>query len=339
MVPWHGVRTRMVKKGWLSGGLKRLFEQEWVRPLGTLFFVVALATVFSPQRDGHLVFWQSRNLFNVLRQISEIGILAVGMTLVIITGGIDLSVGSLLALASTLFAFTFVSHEWSLGAAFAIALLATTLFGLVSGLLVSRLRMQPFIATLAVMTGSRGFAKWLVENKTIDFPMGEEYTARVADFLARKSVVIPTFVCIALLGAILLNHTRFGRYAVAIGGSEEAARLSGIPVPRVKVGVYVISGFLAGIAGLLHCAQSHQGSSNAGVSYELDAIAAAVIGGTSLAGGKGGMLGTLVGALALGILSNLLGLRNVDENVQWMAKAVIIVCAVWLQIVGVKKRG
>ncbi|HQK76882.1 MAG TPA: ABC transporter permease [Candidatus Hydrogenedentes bacterium] len=320
------------------GGLTRVLEQEWVRPLGTLLFVVVFATVFSPHRDGHLVFWQSRNLFNVLRQISEIGILAVGMTLVIITGGIDLSVGSLLALASTLFAFTFLSHEWPLGAALAVALLATTLFGLVSGLLVSRLRMQPFIATLAVMTGSRGFAKWLVENKTIDFPMGQEYAARVADFLARQSVVIPTFACIALLGGLLLNRTRFGRYAVAIGGSEEAARLSGIPVRRVKMGVYVLSGFLAGIAGLLHCAQSHQGSSNAGMSYELDAIAAAVIGGTSLAGGKGGMLGTVVGALALGILSNLLGLRNVDENVQWMVKAVIIVIAVWLQMVGMKKK-
>jgi len=160
----------------------------------------------------------------------------------------------------------------------------------------------------------------------------------VADFLARQSVVIPTFACIALLGGLLLNRTRFGRYAVAIGGSEEAARLSGIPVRRVKMGVYVLSGFLAGIAGLLHCAQSHQGSSNAGMSYELDAIAAAVIGGTSLAGGKGGMLGTVVGALALGILSNLLGLRNVDENVQWMVKAVIIVIAVWLQMVGMKKK-
>ncbi len=320
-----------------GGGLKRLLQQEWVRPLGTLLFVVIIATVFSPYREGFPVFWQSRNLFNVLRQISEIGILAVGMTLVIITGGIDLSVGSLLALSSTLFAFTFVSQEWPLGAALLVALFATTAFGFTSGLLITRLRMQPFIATLAVMTGSRGFAKWLVNNENIDIPFGDEYTARVADFLAQKSVVIPTFVCIALLGAILLNWTRFGRYAVAIGGSEESARLSGIAVRWVKVRVYLLTGFFAGIAGILHCSQTHQGSSNAGISYELDAIAAAVIGGTSLAGGKGGILGTVVGALALGILANLLGLRNVDENVQWMVKAVIIVIAVWLQMVGSKK--
>ncbi len=320
-----------------GGGLKRLLQQEWVRPLGTLLFVVIIATVFSPYREGFPVFWQSRNLFNVLRQISEIGILAVGMTLVIITGGIDLSVGSLLALSSTLFAFTFVSQEWPLGAALLVALFATTAFGFTSGLLITRLRMQPFIATLAVMTGSRGFAKWLVNNENIDIPFGDEYTARVADFLAQKSVVIPTFVCIALLGAILLNWTRFGRYAVAIGGSEESARLSGIAVRWVKVRVYLLTGLFAGIAGILHCSQTHQGSSNAGISYELDAIAAAVIGGTSLAGGKGGILGTVVGALALGILANLLGLRNVDENVQWMVKAVIIVIAVWLQMVGSKK--
>ncbi|MFO7974975.1 MAG: ABC transporter permease [Candidatus Hydrogenedentota bacterium] len=319
------------------GTVERILEKEWVRPLGMLLFVVVLATVFSPYAEGFPVFWRSANLLNVLRQISEIGILAVGMTLVIITGGIDLSVGSLLALSSILFAFTFVRHEWSLPAALGITLLATSVCGFTNGLLITRLRMQPFIATLAVMTGSRGFAKWLVKNETIDIPFGKEYTARVADFLAQKSVVIPVFVTIALIGAVLLNRTRFGRYAVAIGGAEESARLSGLAVRWVKVRVYLLSGFLAGIAGILHCAQTHQGNANAGVSYELDAIAAAVIGGTSLAGGKGGILGTVVGALALGILSNLLGLRNVDENVQWMAKAVIIVIAVWLQMVGSKK--
>lgn len=321
-----------------SANVRRIFEQDWARPLGTLLLVVVLATVFSPYRDGYPVFWRSMNLFNVLRQISEIGILATGMTLVIITGGIDLSVGSLLALSSTLFAFTFVRHGWPLPAALAIALLATTAFGLTSGLLITRLRMQPFIATLAVMTGSRGFAKWLVKNENIDIPFGQEYTARVADFLAQRIVVIPTFVAIALIAAVLLNRTRFGRYVIAIGGSEESARLSGIAVNWVKVRVYLLSGLFAGIAGILHCAQTHQGNANAGVSYELDAIAAAVIGGTSLAGGKGGITGAVVGALALGILSNLLGLRNVDENVQWMAKAVIIVIAVWVQTVRFKRK-
>lgn len=327
----------MSEESHLYDTAKGILQKEWIRPLGMLLFMVVLATVFSPYADGFPVFWRSANLLNVFRQISEIGILAVGMTLVIITGGIDLSVGSLLALSSILFAFTFVRHEWPLGAALGVALVATSACGFTNGLLITKLRMQPFIATLAVMTGSRGFAKWLVKNETIDIPFGQEYTARVADFLAQKIVVIPVFATIAVIGAILLNRTRFGRYAVAIGGSEESARLSGIAVQWVKVRVYLLSGFLAGIAGILHCVQTHQGNSNAGVSYELDAIAAAVIGGTSLAGGKGGILGTVVGALALGILSNLLGLRNVDENVQWMAKAVIIVIAVWLQMVGSKK--
>lgn len=309
---------------------------QWLRPLATLIFMVVLATIFSPQSaSGDILFWQSSNLMNVLRQISDIGILAMAMTLVIMSGGIDLSVGALLALSCTVFAHTFTSWNFPGAwlAAIVLAILATAAFGLASGAIIARFRMQAFIVTLAAMIGSRGFARWLVENRTIAIGY-DERTRPVVEFIGQRPFVVGTFLSVTGLCLVLLNLTRFGRHLVAVGGSEAAARLSGIPVAWVKVRVYLLSGTIAGIAGITYCCQTFQGDPKAGVAYELDAIAAAVIGGTSLAGGKGGIFGTFVGALALGILSNLLGLRNVDENVQWMLKAGIIIFAVWLQTVG-----
>ncbi|MFA6240378.1 MAG: ABC transporter permease [Candidatus Hydrogenedentales bacterium] len=338
------------------GGVLR---QNWVRPFGTLLFVLVLATVFSPYRvldpadatgwdrilsrvfflspGGVPIFLQGANLANILQQISVIAVIATGMTLVVISGGIDLSVGSLLALSGTIFAHTLSDRQWPLPAAILAALAATSLFGFASGVIIARLRMQPFIVTLAAMIGSRGFARWLVDNANIDIGFGDSPVSRVVMFIAQKTVLVPTFIVVALIGYVLLRLTRFGRYLYAVGGSEVAARLTGIQVNWVKIRVYTFCGLLAGIAGIMHCCENHQGNPNAGVAYELDAIAAAVIGGTSLAGGKGSIFGTMVGALALGILSNLLGLNNVDENVQFMLKAVIIVIAVWLQLVGVKR--
>ena len=319
-------------------GRERITQLGWLRPLATLGFVIILATVFSPRADGFPIFWRGDNLANVLRQISDIGILAMGMTLVIISGGIDLSVGSLLALSCTVFAYVFtsVAHGWAPAAGIVMALAATAAFGLVAGSVISVFRMQPFIVTLAVMIGSRGLAKWLVGNATIAVGY-DEGTRAVVEFIGQKDFVVPTFLAVTLVTLVLLNMTRFGRYLMAVGGNEDAARLSGINVTWVKIRVYALSGLIAGVAGVLYCCETHQGDPKAGMAYELDAIAAAVIGGTSLAGGKGGIIGTVVGALALGILSNVLGLNSVDENVQWMLKAVIILMAVWLQLVGSKR--
>jgi len=307
------------------------------RPIATLLFVIVLATAFSPIQDGYPIFWNGKNLLNVLRQVSETGILATGMTLVIISGGIDLSVGSLLALSGTVFAMLFARQGIPLPAAILGALVLSTSFGAFSGAVISRFRMQPFIVTLAVMIGSRGFARWLVDNATLSIGFGTDYVDRIVKFIAQQRVVVSAFLLTAFAGHILLNLTRFGRHLVAIGGSEAAARLSGIRVGWVQIRVYALCGFMAGLAGIIHCCQNHQGSPNTGVGHELDAIAAAVIGGTSLAGGKGSILGAVVGTLALGILSNLLGLRNVDENMQWMLKAGIILVAVWLQTAGVRR--
>ncbi|MBX7254954.1 MAG: ABC transporter permease [Candidatus Hydrogenedentes bacterium] len=343
----------------MTSRLRGVLRQNWVRPFGTLLFVIILATVFSPYRqvdpasasgwdyavskvfafshNGIPIFLGGANLANILQQIAVIAVIATGMTLVIISGGIDLSVGSLLALSGTIFAHTLSAKQWPLPFAIAAALLAASLFGLASGVLISGLRMQPFIVTLAAMIGSRGFSRWLVDNANIDIGFGEGSVTRVVEFVAQKMFLIPAFLIVAAIGHILLRMTRFGRYLYAVGGSETAARLTGINVNWVKIRVYTLCGFLAGVAGIMHCCENYQGNPNAGVAYELDAIAAAVIGGTSLAGGKGSIFGTMVGALALGILSNLLGLNNVDENIQFMLKAVIIVIAVWLQLVGTKR--
>ncbi len=317
------------------------WQQPWVRPLATMIFVVILATLFSP-REGdsffsYPIFWRPANLASVLRQISDTGILAMGMTLVILSAGIDLSVGAVLALSGTIFASTFAAKGWHPAASIAAALAAATLCGLVNGALITRLRLQPFIATLATMIGARGFAKWLVNNATIALGY-DDHTRSVVSFMAQKGFVVSSFLVVTLLGYVMLNRLQFGRHVMALGGSESAARLSGIPVSWVKLRVYLFAGFVAGVAGVLNACEVHQGSANAGVGYELDAIAAAVIGGTSLAGGRGSIFGTLMGALALGILSNLLGLRNVDENVQWMLKAVIMIAAVWIQTIGTKKQ-
>lgn len=308
-------------------------QREWLRPLVTLVFVVILATVFSPRQDGFPIFWKTENLGNVLRQISDIGILAMGMTLVIISGGIDLSVGSLLALSGTVFAYAFATREASPVAAVLLALLLTSAFGLASGLVVTRLRLQPFVVTLAAMIGARGLARWWVGNATVAVGW-DERTRAFVDFAGQKPFVVAVFLGVTAVCLVLLNQTRFGRYIRAAGGNEETARLSGIHIDSVKVRVYLLSGVIAGIAGVLHACETQQGDPKAGTAYELDAIAAAVIGGTSLMGGRGGVSGTLVGALALGIVSNILGLNNVDENVQWMLKAAIIIAAVWLQRAG-----
>jgi ribose transport system permease protein len=272
-----------------------------------------------------------------VRQVAEIGIIALGMTLVILTAGIDLSVGSILALAASIAAMVLtrgpagMSHSLHMALAVAAALAAAGTAGLLNGLVIARIRIQPFIVTLAAMIGLRGLARWLTSNTNIDFGFGTDVSAVFADTLSQKAVVIGCFAGLALIFAVLLKGTVFGRYVRAIGDNEKAAVYAGIPVAGIKIRVYLLCGLLAGLAGVLHAAQCHQGNPNDGVAYELDAIAAVVIGGTSLSGGKGTIAGTIVGTLIMGVLTNILQLRMVDSNVILMVKAVIIVLAVWVQ--------
>lgn len=306
--------------------------------LAALLVLVILAVIVSPiAQDGSRIFFQLGNLTDILRQVSLIGIIALGMTFVILTGGIDLSVGSVLALSTTLAAAS-LSHGWVRGAptvqiaaAIAIAILVCGLVGALNGIVIARLKVQPFIATLAAMIGIRGFAKWFTGNENIDIGFGQDVAAQFAAIFREKSVVIGSYGVLAILFWLLLSKTVFGRHVRAVGDNPTAALYAGLPILRTQLWVYTLAGLLAGIAGVLYAAENNQGNPNAGVAYELDAIAAVVIGGTRLSGGQGTIAGTIIGTLIMGVLTNMLRLNNIDSNVEMMIKAVIIVLAVAVQ--------
>lgn len=303
-----------------------------MKSLAALAAIVALAILISPTAtDGTRIFLGVGNLTDILRQVSLIGIISLAMTFVILTGGIDLSVGSILALATSLVAM-FLTRGWSgIFWSIAAAVAASALVGAANGAVIATLRIQPFIVTLASMIGIRGLAKWLTGNANIDIGFGRDLAAEFAATFREKAVVIGSYAVCAAAFWIVLSRTVFGRYVRAIGDNELAGRYAGLPLARTKIAVYLMSGLLSGFAGVLYAAENHQGNPNAGVAYELDAIAAVVIGGTPLSGGKGSITGTIVGTLIMGVLTNMLRLKNVDSNVEMMVKAVIIVLAVAMQ--------
>ncbi len=298
--------------------------------------VLLLSVVFSPVRGGRPVFLDIGNLTDILRQVAEKGILAVGMTAVVISGGIDLSVGSVLALAATLTAWLFMKAGLGLGAAALAVLAVGALCGAINGFVVARWKLQPFIATLATMSAARGVARYVSGGMAIPLGFGQggapESVHRIAGTLLPFVPAPAVLFLLTVAGMhVFLTRTSAGRYLYAIGDNETAARLSGIRVAWHKAGVYVIAATLAALAGIVHCAQLEQGNPNDGIAYELDAIAAVVIGGTSLSGGTGSVGGTLVGVLIIGVINNIMGLNNVDANLQLILKGVIILGAVWLQ--------
>jgi ribose transport system permease protein len=231
-----------------------------------------------------------------------------------------------------------LTHFWStssyrvhLVSAILLAVLVSAAVGALNGIAVAALDIQPFIVTLASMIGIRGLAKWLTQNANIDIGFGQDLAADFAALFRQKGLVIGSYAGLAVIFWFLLGRTVFGRQVRAIGDNEVAARYAGLPIRRVKTVVYALSGLLAGYAGILYAAQNHQGNPNAGVAYELDAIASVVIGGTTLSGGKGSITGTIIGSLIMGVLTNMLRLKNVDSNVEMMIKAVIIILAVATQ--------
>jgi ribose transport system permease protein len=305
-----------------------------------LVLIIFMAIILSPRQHGtgHILFLTSENISDIFRQVSENGIIAIGMTFVILTSGIDLSVGSLLAVAATFSAKILTQWDPPFGQslhlflAIFLPLVLTTSFGTIYGLVISKLKIQPFIITLAGMIGIRGFARFLTNNANIDIGFGDDISSVFANLLSPKPVVISTFVIAAIVMSILLSRTVFGLRVKSIGDNSIGSRYAGLPVTKIILLTYALSGFLTGIAGILHAAQNHQGSPNDGMSYELDAIAAVVIGGTRMTGGKGSILGTIIGVFIMGILTNTFRLKGVDINIEMMAKAIIIVIAVWLQM-------
>ncbi|WP_413743028.1 ABC transporter permease [Sodalis sp. RH15] len=275
--------------------------------------------------DSFLTF---NNLTNVARQVSINAIIAVGMTCAILTGGIDLSVGSVMALSGTVAAGLMIT-----GIPMPLALLAGLaiggLFGAINGACVAYARMPPIIVTLASMSVARGLALIYTGGYPVS-GLPDPFA-----FFGRGEVMgiqVPILIMagIYIIAYAMLNHMSFGRYVYAIGGNEEAARLSGIRITRYKLLVYIISGITAALAGLVLTSRLMSGQPNAGEGFELDAIAAVVLGGTAITGGKGAIIGTLVGAMMLGILNNGLNLMGVSPYVQNVIKGGIILAAIYI---------
>ncbi len=275
-------------------------------------------------------FFTVRNLFNVLRQVAGTGIIAVGMLYVILTAGIDLSVGSIAALASVLVAWFLGQHGQV--SAVALTLLVGAGLGAFSGSLVAYLRMPAFVMTLAMMSIARGLALIVSRGQPI---IVEDDPALVtvfgAGFTARVPNPVWLLVAVYVVAGVVLAFTRFGRLVKAIGSNPEAVRLSGIHVPRHLLAVYVIAGVCAAAAGVISTSRSGVGSATVGVGAELEAIAAVVIGGASLAGGRGGVVNTFIGVFVLGIINNMMNLAGVPGFYQGVVMGGIIIVAVLLQ--------
>jgi simple sugar transport system permease protein len=375
-----------------------------------LAVLYGMGVILSPvNRKGVNIFLEPGNQADVLRQVSNNGIIAVGMTLVILTGGIDLSVGSMMSLGCMLCAMLLTLQGWTVASVAAIpALAVVTVFlcsyllpliamglpgaaakpvaqvgwnvrllgaalgllaagllvwwttgqlqtkfgvlgvlvtvpavglaiGALTGLIIAKGRLQPFIVTLAMMVAIVGLARLLGGETAAVYPVytGSNATENFDILRALVLQVVPVpgifFLVAVLTFGLILKYSAFGRYIYAIGGNEQAARLAGIHVDQIKIAVYAISGLLASLAGVLYTSQYRQGKPDAGAGGELDAIAAVVIGGTNLMGGKGTMTGTFVGVLIFGFLTNILLLKNINSNIQFVLKGSIILAAVLLQ--------
>ncbi|SFL74242.1 ABC transporter permease [Halanaerobium salsuginis] len=269
------------------------------------------------------------NLLNVVRQVSIIAIISFGMTMVILTGGIDLSVGSLLAFSGAITAGMIVNSGLNIFLAILIGLAAGTLLGLFNGIAVAKAKLPAFIVTLAMMTIARGFTLIYTDGRPIS-GFNQLFRFFGAGYLGRIPIPVVIMLILLFIIYILLKKTPFGRYLYAIGGNENATKLSGINTEKIKIAVYALNGFLAAVSGIILTSRLNSAQPMAGEGYELDAIAAVVLGGTSLAGGSGTVIGTIIGALIIAVLNNGLNLLNVSSFYQLVAKGGVILLAVFL---------
>lgn len=303
------------------------------KELGALTGLILLCIVMS---FASPYFLSLTNLMNVLRQSTLIGIVAAGMTMIIITGGIDLSVGSVLSLSSCLTAGMIIWYGWNVWLSVALGIIIGAVFGLLNGLLITQIPLPPFIATLGIMGVARGLAFVYTGGAPIyTFPKSFRYLGQ--GMIGPVPFPVILMLIIYVLFYILLKRTKLGRYTYAIGGNEEAAILSGIQVGKFKTVVYALTGALAALAGMILAARLDAATSVAGDGFELDVIAAVVIGGTSLSGGQGGVIGSLIGALIMGVVRNGLNLLLVSSHWQRVILGVIILVAVTVDVL--RKRG
>lgn len=314
-----------------KSGLQRALSGSVGRNLGLVLALIVIVIVGAVTASD--TFLTVNTLLTILRQASIIGVISIGMTLVIISGGIDLSVGSVMGLASVVATIAVIQDladdlHWVVMVVVALAVGLAA--GLINGIVIAYGKVVAFMATLAMLVAARGLAEILANKRTLQVRDRGFIQFMNLDILG-VDMLIWIFAIVAALGWILLNRTTFGRRTVAIGGNREAARLAGINVKRHIMWLYAISGLCAGIAGVMILGRTTAGTSTHGQLYELDAIAAVVVGGTLLIGGRGTITGTVFGVLIFATLSNVFVQNNLTSSVQAVAKGIIIVVAVLLQ--------
>lgn len=291
---------------------------------GILLVLLLIGIILSIQSPFFLTY---DNQITVLRQITNNMYLALGMALVMILGGIDLSVGAIVAMCGTLTVGFIVTNHLPIWLAIVLGLSLGTLLGLINGMLISFFKVPAFIITLASMNIARGVA-YIYSGGQSTRIMDEGFNAIGTGYIGFLPLPVLYMIILIVLFIILLNKTRFGTYIYAVGGNRESAHLSGVPIKKVEIMVYTISGFLAAFAGLVLCSRMYSGQPSIGGGYEMDAIAACVLGGVSMSGGVGRISGTIFGVMIIGIISNGLNLMNVSSYWQLVVKGLIIAIAV-----------
>lgn len=307
-----------VKK--FSGRFLAWFKQN----IGILIGLAALMAIVSLFSES---FFTASNMWNILRQISTNALLAFGMTFVILIGGIDLSVGPLLAFSGVFAAYVMGNLGWPIWAAIAGSIILCSMVGMLNGVIVTKTGIAPFVVTLSVQQIFRGFAMLLANGAPIRI-RDQGFINIGTTYIGPVAFPVIYMIIIMALCYVVLNKTQFGRHIYALGGNKTAARFAGIRTQRIEVMVYALSGFLAGIAGIVLAARMTAGVPATGDGYECDAIAAVVLGGASFTGGIGTIGGTLIGAIIIGVLNNGLNMLNVASFWQYVAKGVVILLAV-----------
>lgn len=299
-------------------------NKEFIKKISTFLILVFVFLFFTFATDN---FFATRNMINILRQVSIIGILTAGMTFVIISGGMDLSVGSQLGLTGVLCAMFLSEFQMNNALSVVLAIMIATCFGLITGFLIVSLNVSAIVITLGMQTVIRGFA-YIFSGGIPIYDIPEPLVFLGQGYIGAIPVPVVIMLIIVLVMGFILHKTYFGRYVYAIGGNIEAARLAGVQVNKVLVSLYAISGFLAGIAGVILMGRVSSGAPASGTGTEMEVITAVIIGGISINGGKGAMAGAFCGALIVGMLSNGLTIMNVGQYYQNVITGIVLILAV-----------
>ena len=312
--------------------LKMLSEKKNIKTIISRYGIyIIFLVIFLVLSIANQAFFTPSNLLNILKQASTVAVIAIGQTLCLITGGMDLSSGSIMALAGVTSAMFGLADKTNMPAAFLTAILVGMLCGFINGLIVSKGRVPAFIATLGMQQAARGMAL-LVTNATPVFGLSAAYIFMGSGKVLGIPMLVIIMVAVVIVTAFILNKTKFGRHVYAVGGNEQSAHVSGIRVQRVKLIVYTAAGALAGLGGIMLAGRIQSGTPTMGEGYELDAIAGAVIGGVSTSGGVGTIYGAVIGSLLMAMISNGLDLMNVSAYYQQIIKGIIFVLAVLLDV-------